>query len=169
MKYVVGFILALATSMSQASPASWRLSEVESATNETVGYIYHSYSIGTQKSPNKTEKIVSGLRFICSIQGEDNPPMIGIYWHDVSNTDSVQNPVWTIDGNTIQTGPWIQDETLLYRPVGITLEVINALKVGKQASVTWTDSKHLIHRTIFDLTGFSAGLVRFNTDCGTSI
>ena len=184
MKYIVGSILALVTSVvyPQESPAGWRLTEVQSVTNETLGYIYHSYSIGTQKSelpasgtPNKVSKIVSGLRFICSIKGHDTPPLIAIYWHnqsnDYDNTDPLQNPVWMVDGHVYSypQSSWVREESLLYRPIGITSELINALKAGKRASVTWTDTNHITRSTIFDLTNFSTGLARFNIGCGTSI
>ena len=134
--------------------------------DKPVGYIYHTYSSGTQVSAGKTEKVVSGLRLVCSLKGEPMAPIIAVYWDSkIQSTDPYNRIEWAVDGHPYATGVWVHDSKIIYSGIPAEHDLYNALKVGKIAKVGWVSSDGIKRETTFDLTEFKTHLKEFETVC----
>lgn len=168
MKILSGLVLSFATSFCFAQSPSWDLKEVKGQDNTIVGYIYHNYSIGTERTIT-SQRVVSGLRFVCSLKNAR--PIIGVFWDSSlgNNISGIQNPIWKVDGRIINTSPWMQEDKMMYGDVSENGELISAFKSGHVASVTWTAMGSVQRSTAFDLSNFTSHLPEFNTACKTAI
>lgn len=97
-------LLALSVSMSAFAQASaWNISEVAGKDKSVVGYIYHSSAVGTQVGA-KTEKVVSGLRLVCSTKGymamKESEPIIAVFWNGMFG-NTPETVLVEIDGKPV--------------------------------------------------------------------
>ena len=164
MKLFIGLIATLVSTLALAQNPEWKLTAVPQ--DKPVGYIYHTYSTGTQTSANRTEKVVAGLRLVCSLKGEPMAPIIAVYWDSKTQSSDPYNRVdWSVDGRTFPTGVWIHDSKIVYNGIPAEHDLYNALKAGKIVKVTWVSSDSIKHETVFDLTEFKTHLKEFETVC----
>lgn len=181
MKAIIGLVMTLVATVVQAQDpnnvptlipnSEWKITQVTTPDDTPVGYILHTYTIGTEAvNINHFNKSVAGLRLVCSVVGRtETGPIVAIYWDHPAPADAVLEPIWTIDGKVIPTAQWAHQSTLLYKPAIISTELIAAMKTGHKAAIAWTDSANVKHNALFNLTGFATKLDDFNTDCGSSI
>lgn len=163
MKKIIGLIALCFASLTFAQSADWNLSEVKGKDNMPVGYIYHNYSVGTQTGAT-TEKVVTGLRLICSISPRA-VPIVAVFWDGTLSTEAPQHLIWSVDGKTVVTGTWRQEDHIIYRMTSETMALVNALRTGHVAIVSWTGVDAVRRNTAFNVTDFEAHLKDFNTAC----
>ena len=120
MRKLFGIISILAATGAQAQALGWNLTEVPAKDKSVAGYIYHSSAVGTQIG-TKTEKVVTGLRLVCStkeyVAMRESDPVVAIYWNGMfgNGTQAVNVKV---DGRPIQMAtPWEQDGPVLFRRI----------------------------------------------------
>lgn len=166
------FAFAIATSVS-AQPAAWNIAEVTGKDNSVVGYIYHTSAVGTQVGA-KTEKVVSGLRLVCSTKGfmamKEADPIIAIFWNGMFG--NIPEAVMTeVDGKAIRLvpSPWEHDGQILYRKTSESRELIQALKTGRTVTFQWTSQDATKRKTTFSLQGFNSQFSEFTASCKTQI
>lgn len=157
-----------------AQSSDWKLTTVPGADRVTVGYIYHTSAVGTQVGA-KTEKVVTGLRLVCTAPGftanKNSEPIIAVYW----NTMTGSTPQFLdikVDGRQVGTGQetkWDQDGPLLLRTIDSSRTLLQSIKTGNRISFQWTGTDAVRRTTIFDLRDFRSNLSEFNTICKTQI
>lgn len=173
MKFLSCIILFFISFNSYAQIAAplpvWTISDVPSgATNTIVGYIYQTYAIGSSGTDLPISKDITALRLICSVQGSTDP-IIAIYWnnYEVSNIQSLTDIYVSIriDGKNFNHELlWNQEETLTYRSLTDSKELIDSMKNGHIISFKWANEKKTYY-TVFNLVEFSKNLNNFNTSC----
>jgi hypothetical protein len=166
MKTFIGLVLALASSLALAQSAEWKLSEIRDKGNTPVGYIYHSYAVGTEHGNGKVNnKSATGLRLICSTKGSA-APIIAIYWDTPLLSESTQSVMWMSDFVAIQAADnWKQEGKILYSSFSANPTLIAALKTRKTISASWADKYGVQRIAIYNLDGFNAHLNEFNSAC----
>ncbi len=166
MKTFIGLVLALASTVAFAQSAEWKLSEIKDKGNTPVGYIFHSYAVGTEVGNGKVgNKTVTGLRLICSVKGPA-APTIAVYWDAPMSQESSQVLMWVVDSKTVRSSvEWKQDGKILYSSFTDSPELISALKSGKNISTRWTDKYGVQRSAAYNLDGFNAHLNEFNSAC----
>ena len=157
-----------------AQSSNWTLTVVPGANKGTVGHIYHTSAVGTQTGA-RVEKVVTGLRLVCSAADVslDAPhqPVIALYW----NTMSGSTPQFLdikVDGKQVATGQetkWEQDGPLLLRTIAESRTLMQSMKTGRSISFQWIGTDSVRRATIFDLRDFRSDLSEFNTVCKTQI
>lgn len=165
MKAFIGLVALVASTLAFGQSSEWKLTEVKGKDTTPAGYIYHNYSVGTQRT-DTVEKVVSGLRIICSTT-KGTYPIVALYWNGRLSGDPLYSPVWTIDGKAIPTGIWTRfpEGKIISRPVSETTELMLALKNGHLATVAWTGSDAVRYSTAFDLTNYQSHLAEFEAAC----
>lgn len=175
MKFlVVGFLAACSIGSAFAQAGAWKLTKVETPNKSVAGFIYHTESVGTQTSGSRVTKAVTGLRLVCSgmesAQGTE-VPLIAIYWNTMQGGGQQSLNV-RVDGKAVELGQsqqWSQDSQLLYRPLGESRGLIQAMKLGRSVSFEWIGADGSKRQTIFNLSDFRSDLAEFNTSCKTQI
>jgi hypothetical protein len=147
---------------------------VPGADRGIVGHIYHTSAVGTQTG-SKVEKVVTGLRLVCTAEGftanKNSEPVIAIYW----NTMIGSNPQFIdikVDGRQVGVGQetrWDQDGPLLLRTIADSKTLLQSMKTGRSISFQWTGTDAVRRSTIFDLRDFRSDLSEFNKICKTQI
>ncbi len=167
-KLFISIISALAITAGAAEIPSWKITEVTGNNKIAIGYIYHTSAIGTQVGA-KTEKFVTGLRFVCSTKAAAMPadPLITIYW----NTMIGNMPQYTeihLDKKLFEGDPairWEQDGPLLYRSMYVSQPLIKSMKTSNSISFSWLGTDAVRRSTMFDLKTFNAHLGEFSALC----
>jgi hypothetical protein len=157
-----------------AQSSDWKLTAVPGPDRGTVGYIYHTSAVGTQIGA-KAEKIVTGLRLVCTATGftanKNSEPVIALYW----NTMTGSTPQFLgikVDSRQVGVGQetrWVQDGPLLLRTIEESSTLLQSMKTGNKISFEWTGTDAVRRSTIFDLRDFRSNLNEFNTVCKTQI
>lgn len=157
-----------------AQSSDWKLTTVPGADRGTVGYIYHTNSIGTQVGA-KTMKVVTGLRLVCTAEGftanKNSEPIIALYWNTMTGSIPQFLDI-KVDGRQVATGQeirWDQDGPLLMRTINSSRTLIQSMKTGNRISFQWTGTDAVQRTTVFDLRDFRSNLSEFNTLCKTQI
>ena len=172
-KFIAGFLLAFAsiTVLAQTPPAAaaWNMASVTGENGKPVGYIFHTYAIGTRYTTPQT-KNVTGLRLICTLIGPADP-IIGIFWDNTNDNESqnVQMHI-KVDSQVVdQHHTWMQEGKLTYRSIKDSPELLKALKSGKRIQFDWDDADNTHRVTMFSLITFDLYLNDFNTACHTRL
>lgn len=156
-------LMAIASHADQPSPL-WNLFGIPDAGGKTVGYIYEIYAIGTLYNI-QPEKNLSAIRLICPSNGI-SPPVIALFWEGAKGLGNNQHLDIMIDRHIIQQEwYWTQEETLTYRPLLDSKELIDAMKLGHTISFNWFDNNAKRRRVIFSLISFNLYLNDFNAVC----
>lgn len=167
-------LLALSVSMSAFAQASaWNISEVAGKDKSVVGYIYHSSAVGTQVGA-KTEKVVSGLRLVCSTKGymamKESEPIIAVFWNGMFG-NTPETVLVEIDGKPVRLAPspWDHDNQILFRKISESKELLQGLKTGRSVTFSWTSHDAVKRKTTFSLRDFNSQFSEFNASCKTQI
>jgi hypothetical protein len=165
-KLISSLIIVFSTIIVDAEPVQWNLVDVFTKDTVTVGHIYHTYAVGTQKGI-KTEKVAAGLRFVCSTKNNNMEPIIAIYWNSSINNISgqTQKVHSSIDGKEFDYVDWRQEGTLLYRPLSTSKEMIEAMKRARLIRFTWSSNDSVLRDVIFDIKTFSTNFNNFSALC----
>ncbi len=169
-KIFVGLIAACFVTAASASNVDWKITKVFSEDKSVAGFIYHTSAIGTQIG-QKTEKVISGLRLVCSGKeptkwSED--PVIVIFW-DKSDGSETQTVEIRTDKTNSELSQWEQDGPLLVRSIPESKELMKSLRTNKNIGFTWTDSNSVKRTTLFSLRNFNTHIDEFNTLCNTQL
>jgi hypothetical protein len=166
VRKLFGIVSILVAGSVQAQALGWNVSEVLGKDKTPVGYIYHSSAVGTQVG-TKTEKVITGLRLVCSIKSSEGPA-IALYWNGMFG-NTPQSVDVKVDGRKIaQSTPWDQDGPLLFRKIADSQELMQGLKTGRAVSFEWTQSG-VKRTTVISLKDFNSGFGEFKTSCKTQI
>jgi len=144
--------------------SDWKLTEIAGLNNSKVGYIYHTNAIGTQYG-NKTEKFVTSLRLVCSINSNEEPAIV-IFWNTMTG-NLPQLIEIKIDGKLIDQTPWNHEGPIFYKRISESRNLLQSIKLGRNISLQWNDGDQKI--TIFNLQEFKEGLIEFNKACNTQL
>ena len=156
---LIAILMLVATSITNAAN-QWALAEI---TNETrpAGYIYHISAIGERTIDNKISKVVSGLRFICSLHGGE--PIIAIM---AGNSKFIDNSIVVdimVDNSTTIPLNWLVDGNIVFRQLSETIPLIDTIKTGKIIKLRWQSSDKTRFTTAFDISGLN--FTEFNSKC----
>lgn len=168
-KLLVSFIFTFSPYLAQAQTGNeWNLFPVY-INDQSVGYIYQTYSVGTvYKTPK--EKNVTALRFICTLKGS-SPPLIAIFWSGSKN-ENLNLPIEiSINESAVilKNQDWVQDGLVVFRTVDESRELIELMKTGRSISFTWKNKDGIKKHTIFALDNFTSLLSDFGTICKTQL
>lgn len=158
---IFGIIFSL-IAVSQVSPG-WKISVIENKDKTPIGYIYHTYAIGTQYIPAE-QKVPTGLRLVCSTTYGD-APVIAIYWKDYGPSSAKNNQPMkiVIDEKEIAESVWSTDINLIYKPLSESNDITTAMKAGKTIEFIWSNPGR--KRTKFDLKDFNTNYYNFTKIC----
>jgi hypothetical protein len=170
VRKLFGILALVAASNAVAQTAAWNISEIKGKDNSVVGYIYHSSAVGTQVK-DKTEKVVSGLRLVCSTKGwtamGDADPIIAIYWNGMFGNTNQKIDV-KVDGRPVTlTTHWDQDNQIVFRKISESAELIHAMKTGRNVTFSWTGTDTARRTTTISLRDFNQKFGEFNNSCKT--
>lgn len=170
MKQLIASIIFAATSLvaSAAPMTGWSTVAVPD-TDKPVGYIMHTYAIGTQTGKT-TEKVVAGLRLICSTKNTAEP-LIAIYWSGwLYGSPTRSQFLWSaVNGKALSSDEWMQDTKILYRTASQAKTLIDAMKTSRTVQFTWVGADAVKYNVMFDTVEFNAKLIEFNASCKTQI
>lgn len=167
---IVGLLISINT---YSEIPHWKLSEVKGNDRSVVGYVYHTEAVGTQVS-QKTEKVVAGLRLVCSTKAStqrNNDLIIAIYWDGMfgnltQSTDVLFNKRMFETGQKLR---WDQDGPLLIRYVTDSRTFIQALKVNKDVKISWIGTDNVKRIVMFDLQEFNMNISEFAKLCKADV
>jgi hypothetical protein len=163
MKKLLAAILISGTVI-VANSATWVLSEVKDSNMQPVGYIYHTSAIGT-RAGTKPEKVITGLRFICSLKG--GTPIIGLFIDNGIHIENSISIVSSIDDSQDKSLSWVVDGNLLYRYVYDSPVLISSIKTGKIIKFRWYANDVTKFTTAFSIAG--SDFTEFNSKCKAQI
>lgn len=169
LKKLVACLLMSFPLLSVSQTARWKLESIKDNNDKVIGYIYQTYSFGTQSEP-KQEKVVSALRLICSTTGSDEP-IIAVYWNDDLGASKFQHPTVRVDGTdkTSRT-MWIQDHKLLFSQISWSTSLIQSMRTGNIVKFEWESADFIKRRsTSFDIKTFNYRLNEFVSACNIKL
>jgi len=147
-----------------ARDPNWKIIKITGKDSAPVGYMYETGSVGHQTFGSRTEKLVTGLRIICSVASKESP-VIGVFWNTMQAED-IQHISIKIDKKQYSEKlEWFPDQSILWRNTSELNSLIQSLKNGQMVDFEWTDKNNVNRRTIFDLRSFNSHLNEFNTLC----
>lgn len=170
MRKLIGILALVAASNVAAQATAWNISEIKGKDNSVVGYIYHSSAVGTQIK-DKTEKVVSGLRLVCSTKSAvamgSSESIIAIYWNGMFGNTNQKIDV-KVDGKAVNlTTSWDQDNQIVFRKISESTEMIQAMKTGRNITFSWTGTDSAKRITTVSLHNFNQKFSEFNNSCKT--
>lgn len=169
VRKLFGILALVAATNVSAQVAAWNISEIKGKDNSVVGYIYHTSAVGTQVR-NKPEKIVSGLRLVCSTKtwtSNESDSIIAVYWNGMFGNTNQKVDV-KVDGRTIALpSNWDQDNQIVFRKISESAELVQALKTGRNVTFSWDGTDSTKRVTTFSLRDFNQKFSEFNNSCKT--
>jgi hypothetical protein len=162
---IAALLLVLMSTTSYAQNSEWTLSEVTNAGKDPVGYIYHTYSRGTETVAGTDSKVAAGLRFVCSTKTTQEP-VIAVFWNGVLMSGPRQELEITVDKTIFLRPTWVHEGSLIYSPVSNHPDLISALKHSRSVKLAWEtgSTKYIV---MFELRNFN--LKEFNASCKTGL
>lgn len=172
MKFIIGILLALASTTAFSQHETWKVTEVGSADPEKKGYILHIQSVGYD-TKNDKNKIVSGVRLICSTNKNiPDTPIFSLFWNHTSSVSMFSSIDIKVDNNKLpsnQLSGWSHDEKLIYKPVSELKPLIQMMKSGKKLDFEWSGGSYGKHTTSVAIGNFPNALSIFNNRCNTNL
>ncbi len=170
MRKLIGILALIAATNVAAQASTWNISEIKGKDNSVVGYIYHSSAVGTQIR-DKTEKVVSGLRLVCSTKSlpaiGSPESIVAVYWNGMFGNTNQKIDV-KVDGRSINLAThWDQDNQIVFRKISESAEMIQAMKAGRSITFSWTGTDSVKRNTTFSLRDFNQKFSEFNNSCKT--
>lgn len=162
--YIAAFVLC-----TSAYAQKWELTEITSKDKSVVGYIYHTSTIGTQTGP-KTEKVISGLRLVCSLKSQGTP-LVVIFWDKMLGIGPQILRIKIDSKEFVESSKyqWMQDGNILVREINESQSLFLALKNARSFSINWTSNDNITRTSIFDVSAMSSQISNFATVCNASI
>lgn len=147
-----------------ANSATWVLSEVKDNNMLPVGYIYHTSAIGTRTGA-KHEKVITSLRFICSLKG--GQPIIGLFIDNGIHAENNVSIISSVDDSQDKSLSWVVDGNLLYRYAYDSPVLISSIKLGEIIKFRWYANDVTKFTTAFSIA--DADFTEFNSKCSSQI
>src|SRR5271165_6328533 len=141
-KYILFALLAFCSSAfavkkqpipTPVTPPAWDLVGVKNEKGDVVGYIYHSYAIGTLdhlKDNVKSEKNIVGLRLVCSRVGKSEPLLV-FYWNGGDETKHESAVIISVDRTfnpEVTSYIWTHEHSIIYRSLSESGALIDQMK-----------------------------------------
>ncbi len=118
----------------------------------------------------RTEKVVSGLRLVCStktLPAMGSESIIAVYWNGMFGNTNQKIDV-KVDGKSIHlTTPWDQDNQIVFRKISESTEMIQAMKTGRNITFNWVGTDSAKRITTISLRDFNQRFGEFNNSCKT--
>jgi len=165
-KFIAALFVTAASFTAYAQNSGWNISDVINKDKMSVGYIYHTYAVGT-KMGAKPEKVAAGLRLVCSVKGKSDP-ILAVFWNGMLPTSYSQTVEISIDGQPVSKDTWTHDGSLLYMTEPVAHVLIDNMKTGRILNATWTDNS-IQYKVAFDISTFKSKLGEFNQSCKTQL
>lgn len=156
MKIIFSILLFISA---HANAQGWILTEITS-NRSTVGFVYHTHAVGI----NGNEKVVAGLRFICSKMPNIEGPIIAIHWDKDYYYPVTQEITLTINKKVVSTGNWIYENNIFYQPLSQNKTLPALMKDSRTIGFSWSVD-NLKHNVVFDIRDFDLKFNNFLSVC----
>lgn len=154
--------MALFSSCAFAQSEDWKITTIQTD-GDISGHVLHTYSIGIEQAEGK-KKIVSGLRFACSVKSS-SPVIVSIFWNNPTQNYNPQPIRTTADGVFRFEEDWSVGSTSLYKYLPNSKNLVWLLNSTRIIQFDWADSNGTKYSTAFYTRNFNTNFDNFKELC----